>query len=47
MSKRTLNGGLGDVFILPLNSLNRYLQKQQLSGPTNAFVATEVRVYRV
>jgi hypothetical protein len=46
MSKSKSNGGVEDVFILPLNSPNCYLRKQQLSWPTGAMMPTDRRVCR-
>jgi hypothetical protein len=46
MSKSTSNGGVEAVFILPLNSPNCYLQKQQLLWPTDAMTPTDRCVCR-
>jgi hypothetical protein len=46
MSKSTSNGGVEEVFILPLNSPNHYLRNQQLSWPTDTMKPTDRRVYR-
>jgi hypothetical protein len=46
MSKSTSNRRIEEVFILPLNSPNRYLQNQQLSWPTDAMTPTDRRVCR-
>jgi hypothetical protein len=46
MSKSISNGGVEVVFILPLNSSNRYLRNQQLSRPTDAMTPTDRRVCR-
>jgi hypothetical protein len=45
MSKSNSNGGVEEVFILPLNSPNRYLWNQQLLWPTDAMTPTNRRVY--
>jgi hypothetical protein len=46
MSKSTSNGGVEEVFLLPLNSPNRYLWKHHFSWPTNAMTPTDRRVCR-
>jgi hypothetical protein len=54
MSKSTSNGGVEEVFILPLNSPNRYLRKQhfhdqqtRLSLWRDVSIASDERVYRM
>jgi hypothetical protein len=46
MSKSTSNVGVEEVFILPLNSPNRYLWKQHFSWPTDTMTPTDRRVCR-
>jgi hypothetical protein len=46
MSKSTSNGGVEEVFIVPLNSPNRYLRKQHFSWPIDMMTPTDRRVCR-
>jgi hypothetical protein len=46
ISKSASNGGVEEVFILPINSPNRYLWNQQLSWSTDAMTLTDRCVCR-